>query len=1220
VIVRKPDGAGSSPYATGRGGVLLEHEYAASVLGSLLLGQAVGGLGDEFLPTQVALQQEVFAAVDDVVIRGTSPGGNRTLLVACRRRPTLGRSSEATVLLFSDFLQVVVDKPDSLASGELRLGLAVSGPFRPASELADLTEIARRQPDSAMFHAAVAVPGAFSATVRRRLTHVHELVETARGKLGPDSEAADDVNELSWALLRSLYVIQLQLEGDVAPERTQLVARLQTVTGDMVRAEQLRRCLVEIAGQAAIRAGVLTESMLRHELYASGLLDGSSDGVVALPAGESVRNQMFGVVDGQAVQVGVVHGDLNVGGPVVSQFSPADGYCGPLEVRSGYLARVQGLAPPQLLNRQTELDLLAEFCRDAAHDRDYWWWQAPSWSGKTSVMLWFVLHPPEGVRVASFIITSRMTAQNDSSAFAKNLLEQLLVIAQQSPPPMLDPATIDGHLLRLFDDASRVCRERGEKLVIVVDGLDEDRGVTTGPDAHSIAALLPVVPPSGMRVIVAGRPRPGIPGDVPEQHPLRNPDCVRVLAPSPHARTREQELTRELKYLLNGDQIEQDLVGLVAAANGGLTEADLADLGGWTVRRVLDVLNTVTGRSFERRATRWSGTNAYVLCHEGLHGLVLESLGAARVGDYRQRLHAWADRYRQSGWPEDTPEYLLVGYLDVLSASNDQDRLVMYATDVPRHDRLLRRSGSDYVALTQNARARQVLFNNPHPDWRSLIRLVLHQSHLAGRARNIPAGLPGVWARLGRTEHAENLAQVLPDPYLRVVAMASMGEMRADNGDVHGVEHLLDRAQSLLSAVTRDDLRDAVLVPLVWAAARVGHAARADELIAQVTSIEQRVRATVVAARAALATDDPDQAREWSIRAEATVHELPDPAQQAQALTWIAETRATLGDSEQARQLLNNAMLRAQAIVEAGPQAASLISVATVATTTGLLDPAGVFRAAQLLADASDDPTRPAALAILAAAAVPHDGHEHAVDLLDKAEELAQGIHDHYGQRVAALTKVAESAVILGDVSRAQRLALEIGHTHDQEQALVLLAACAARNGDPHSADRLARLINTPARRAEALIGVAWSWIDADEPHRAQAVLEEIEDQARAMTDFGHAPELASIATSEAAEGRYDRARTIAELISDEHRRTSTLSAIARTAAIDGQADRARQLFEIAEQFARDITYPWPRAIAVQTVASAAWAAADLDKARRLYDDAEGLARTLDKVEIKSTR
>ena len=54
-------------------------------------------------------------------------------------------------------------------------------------------------------------------------------------------------------------------------------------------------------------------------------------------------------------------------------------------------------------------------------------------------------------------------------------------------------------------------QQAGGRLVLVVDGLDEDRGVTTGPDAHSIAGLLPADPPAGMRVIVAGRPEPADP-------------------------------------------------------------------------------------------------------------------------------------------------------------------------------------------------------------------------------------------------------------------------------------------------------------------------------------------------------------------------------------------------------------------------------------------------------------------------------------------------------------------------------------------------------------------------------------------------------------------------------------------------------------------------------------------------------------------------------------
>jgi hypothetical protein len=53
---------GSSPYATGGGGVVLEHEYAASALASLLLAQPIEGLGDEFTLLSVAMQQGAHSA------------------------------------------------------------------------------------------------------------------------------------------------------------------------------------------------------------------------------------------------------------------------------------------------------------------------------------------------------------------------------------------------------------------------------------------------------------------------------------------------------------------------------------------------------------------------------------------------------------------------------------------------------------------------------------------------------------------------------------------------------------------------------------------------------------------------------------------------------------------------------------------------------------------------------------------------------------------------------------------------------------------------------------------------------------------------------------------------------------------------------------------------------------------------------------------------------
>ncbi len=282
----------SSSYATGGGGIILEHEYAASAFASLLLAQPIEGLGDEFTLLSVGVQQGAHSAVDDIAIEGISPGGRRTLRVACRRRPTIGKSEESTVKLFVDLLDAVATDPSSHTSGRARLGLAISAPFGPASELAILTEIARRQPDHASFVMAVKTPGAQSSQVRVRLQHVFDVVEAAEAHRGNSSLDEDRIAHVTWHLLQALFVIELRLEGDVAPGRTNLVARLTALTGDVSRAEDLRLRLVRIAGAAEVRAGAYTRPMLRRDLRSFGLLGEAPDFVRARPQLDALESDL----------------------------------------------------------------------------------------------------------------------------------------------------------------------------------------------------------------------------------------------------------------------------------------------------------------------------------------------------------------------------------------------------------------------------------------------------------------------------------------------------------------------------------------------------------------------------------------------------------------------------------------------------------------------------------------------------------------------------------------------------------------------------------------------------------------------------------------------------------------------------------------------------------------------------------------------------------------
>src|ERR1700722_1275406 len=151
----------------------------------------------------------------------------------------------------------------------------------------------------------------------------------------------------------------------------------------------------------------------------------------------------------------------------------------PRVARSAYLEQVRRIAPPVLLGRDSELTELAQFCL-APEGPSYAWWQAGPWAGKSALLSTFVLLPPPEVarqaRIVSFFITARLAAQDTREAFTQVVLEQLAELLGQSLPTTLPEATRDAYLLDLLSQAARECQDAGRRLLLVVDGLDEDRG------------------------------------------------------------------------------------------------------------------------------------------------------------------------------------------------------------------------------------------------------------------------------------------------------------------------------------------------------------------------------------------------------------------------------------------------------------------------------------------------------------------------------------------------------------------------------------------------------------------------------------------------------------------------------------------------------------------------------------------------------------------------
>ncbi|MEU0851754.1 hypothetical protein ABZ387_27885 [Streptomyces flaveolus] len=686
----------------------------------------------------------------------------------------------------------------------------------------------------------------------------------------------------------------------------------------------------------------------------------------------------------------------------------------------GYAARVRSMAPAGgLRDRDRELAELRAFCES---DEPYLLWQGDPWSGKTALMSAFVLDPPPGVRVAAYFAAHHLGRQD---LFDQVVGEQLAAIADE-------PCTSNG-LYRHLESAAERCRNDGERLVLVVDGLDEDPGV---------ACSLPLNPPADVGVLVSSRPRPDFDPRLTADHPLRR--CrVRTLTRTPYAAHLEIQARNELNLWLRGHH-NADLLGLLAAAGGDLTARDLAALTGMPAFEVASLLDSrlftrISGQAFGGAGVVSSSGGAggdgtfdsYGYAHETLLRTAEAALGPLDL--YRDRIHDWASPYRSQGWPEDTPRYLLTSYGALLTG----DLLVEHALDPARRDRMTRLPGGHATVLREIAAAQRVA--RDRADLPALARLAVARDLVGNTAPTVPDDLLTLWVRLGHATRAESLARSQPDPDVRAAALAAVAKTLADSGE-------LDRGERLARTIARADRRSWALAGVAHAMAARGLFGAAEALAGTVGQPERQAWALAAIARAVGATRQPDgdltrrdpissadrsggvngadpaRAARLMDRAEELVRAVTDPRRQASTLAALVEAAVLCGDSARAERLADRIPLADYRVR----------ALSAIATTTG--DPA------------------------------------LARDVLIKAEAMAEVIT---GDRSTALTKLAEAIARTGDLQRAHALATSLPSPYQRSQVLTGLATALARDGDHMQAIGLVSSVPLLAFRARALSIVA---------------------------------------------------------------------------------------------------------------------------------------------------
>jgi tetratricopeptide (TPR) repeat protein len=665
---------------------------------------------------------------------------------------------------------------------------------------------------------------------------------------------------------------------------------------------------------------------------------------------------------------------------------------------------------------------------------------------------------------------------------------------------------------------------------------------------------------------VGGQPNPPIPDDVPDWHSMRDPTIIRPLPASPHARDVQRLGRQELQRLLRGSQAEQDVLGLLVAARGGLTARDLASLADAPLWEVEAILHTVAGRTLQGRPSLLDPTDrheVFLLGHEELQISATDYLGG-RLADYRERLQSWAAGWRARRWPAETPHYLLAGYFRQLEDLGDLPRMTALARDMARHDRMLDLTGGDAAALAETRTALDRIAASDDPDLSSALALACHRDRLAERNAHIPIGLPAVWALIGQLPHAEALARSIIDPYRQANALTQMTAALARAGRVQQAEAVAAHAETTARSITDLNWQSNALTQVTEALTLSGQYQHAHAVARSITDPSSQASALIQVARALAQAGQHQQAEAVASQAETTARSLALPNWQGHALVKVTEALTLAGQYQHAEavfcsitdpyshlEALGNVVgafisvgqqERAEAVAaqaEAVARSITYLQAEALAQVAGALSQTGQYQHAEDIARSITDPYSQAnALAHVAGAFIRIGQYQH-------AEAVACSI-TYQNQHANALTQIAGALAQAGQYQHAEAVARSITDPNQHANALTQIAGALAQAGQYQHAEAVARSITDPNQHANALTQIAGALAQAGQYQHAEAVAVQAETIARSITSpYWQAEALAQIAEALSQAGQYQLAEAVARSITDPNQQARVLAQVA---------------------------------------------------------------------------
>ncbi len=378
-----------------------------------------------------------------------------------------------------------------------------------------------------------------------------------------------------------------------------------------------------------------------------------------------------------------------------------------------------------------------------------------------------------------------------------SMLEQLAAISGRDIGLVTSSGGRHGEYLILLDEASRAARLRGNTLVLLVDGLDEDKS----HNRRSIASLLPINKVAGLRVVVTSRPDLSLPDDVEHRHPLRRV-AVEQLVESASALDIGRRALSELQDRLRGPDLVVQILAFVVASGGGLSPSDLAQILNFAHNTRIP-LAAIQLRQLLLgdlgRTTRIIVTDGIdeqvVFAHETLHAVAGEALRDV-IHAYQNILDDWVSDLRLTRWPGAASMYAFSTYPKQLEASQRWHRLLELTLDVRRQTWLRKRYGSHHFLIAEHVRLLAHVTEQFPVDFTAIVRLTISYSLLA-QVRRLPSSMPIAWARLGDFDKALLLARGVAD-YMAVNVAIELLELAQGHASDQAISTLRQEAETLI--------------------------------------------------------------------------------------------------------------------------------------------------------------------------------------------------------------------------------------------------------------------------------------------------------------------------------------------------------------------------------------------------------------------------------------